>query len=88
MQATRSTRRLNNSMPVRMLRTERIAIDGRSVRWYREGEIINLPEALATALIRDGIATNKLTPESSQELPLAHQPKVILKPSKKREYRS
>jgi hypothetical protein len=46
-----------------MLRTERIAIDGRSVRWYREGEIINLPEALATALIRDGIATDKLTPE-------------------------
>lgn len=76
-------------MPVRMLRTERIAIDGRSVRWYREGEIINLPEVLATALIRDGIATDKLTDEPKQdaELPLAYQPKVILKPSKKREYR-
>lgn len=75
-------------MPVRMLRTERIAIDGRSVRWYREGEILNLPELLALALIRDGIATDKLSVEPKlEELPLAHQPKNILKPSKKREYR-
>lgn len=78
-------------MPVRMLRTERIAIEGgRSVRWYREGEIVNLPEPLALALIRDGIATDKLAVEAQPEadLPLGHQPKAIWKPSKKREYRS
>lgn len=77
-------------MPVRMLRTERIAIEGgRSVRWYREGEIVNLPESLALALIRDGIATDKLAVDvkPEEELPLAHQPKAIFKPSKKREYR-
>lgn len=68
-------------MPVRMLRTERIAIDGRSVQWYREGDIINVPEPLAAALIRDGIATDVLILEP--EMPSAHQPKVQYKPKKR-----
>lgn len=72
-------------MPVRMLRTERIAIDGRDVRWYREGEILHLPESLAAALIRDGIATGKLTPEDQDEtFPAAHQPKAQYKNPKRR----
>lgn len=71
-------------MPVRMLRTERIAIDGRSVQWYREGDIINVPEPLGAALIRDGIATDKLTTEPQEEsMPSAHQPKVQYKPKKR-----
>jgi hypothetical protein len=79
-------------MTIRLLRTERIAVDGLSVRFYRAGDILNVPAPLAAALIRDGIATSDLQPpqkpEPKYELPLAHTPKQQFKPNKKREYRS
>ena len=71
---------------VRMLKTERIAIDGLNSRLYKVGEIVHLPQALADALIRDHIATEKLhaeepkteakpEPKPVAPLPLAHEPK-------------
>lgn len=75
-------------MPIRMLRTECIAVDGIHVRWYREGDIVHVPHSLAAALIRDGIATENLDKQDSKEMPLAHTPKAQMKQGKKREYRS
>lgn len=74
-------------MPIRILRTERIAVDGVSVRWYRVGDILHVPDSLAAALIRDGLATADLNPKADskeQELPLAHTPKAEMRPKKRR----
>jgi hypothetical protein len=43
-------------MIVVLLQNQRIAKDGLDVRWYQEGQEIDLPQALAEGLIRDGLA--------------------------------
>lgn len=67
-------------MRIRLLQHQRIAADGINVKWHKTGEVLDLPEPLATALIRDRLA------ENPDALPEAVQPKVVIKPGKKQEY--
>ena len=54
-------------MTIRLLFPERIAVDGVHVKWYRQGDILHVSLALAEALIRDGIATAELKPDSKEQ---------------------
>jgi hypothetical protein len=80
-------------MLIRMLVAERVAANGRDVRWRKEGEILDLPDSLAESMIRSGTASASLLAEEENPLAhqpkaeIAHQPKAQVKPTKKREYR-
>lgn len=65
---------------VRILQAVPIAGDGITSRWHFPGEVLELSRELSAALIRDGLAEDA-------DLPAAEQPKVLAKPSGKKEYR-
>jgi hypothetical protein len=52
---------------LRMLETCRIAVDGIRGQWYLEGEICDVPEALASSLIRDELAEEAEGAEASPD---------------------
>lgn len=66
-------------MQVRMLRAERVSDDGRNVRWRKEGDVVDVPEALANSMIASGSASGSLA-----DLPDSHQHKNEMKPAFKK----